>query len=261
MSGDHDRSVIAYAEKNGAAVQLSRMTDLDIHELGDQSCEALIVASYGWKIPEWFPFLKYAVNFHNSPLPRGRGPYPPMRAILERWDHWAITCHRLAPKFDSGHILCAEGFPLGPDECHERLDLKIQMASRRLATKVAGQFIELWENATPQQGGDYWSRKELWELVIDFGKPVEEILLHVRAFGSTASVAKIDGSWLVIKRAVGWTEAHRHEPGAVVHVFNRSLVVAASDGYVGLLDIELATATSAKDVQGSLDQHLARGRQ
>ena len=83
-----------------------------------------MVASYGWKVSEWSPYLKYAVRLHSSPLPHGRGPYPPERAILVRWDRWGVACHRLTPGLDGGEILAAEEFQLGPDECHERLDLK-----------------------------------------------------------------------------------------------------------------------------------------
>jgi len=253
---DEQRSVIACAEKNGAAVQSTRMTESDIRALRDLGCEALVVAGYLWKIPEWNASLKYAVNFHPSPLPRGRGAYPAVRAILEKWDHWAVTCHKLAAEFDSGDILAAEKFPLAPDECHERLDLKIQMASRKLAARVAGQFTALWDKATPQQGGDYWKKPELWERVIDFSKPVEDILRHIRAYGSNVSFAKLDGKWFGITRAAGWPEAHQYKPGSVVHVYNRSIVVAAADGYVGLLDLDVAPEALASQVQASFDARV-----
>lgn len=248
--------IFAYAERHRAAVQFTRMTESDIHVLRDRGCEALIVAGYIWKIPDWSASLKYAVNFHASPLPRGRGAYPAVRAILEKWDHWAVTCHKLAAEFDSGDILAAENFPLAPDECHERLDLKIQMASGRLATRVAGQFTALWDKATPQQGGDYWKKPELWERVIDFSKPLEDILRHIRAFGSNVSLAKLDGKWFWITRAVGWPEAHQYKPGSVVHMYNRSIVVAASDGYISLLDLHTAPDNLAAEVQTSVDAQM-----
>jgi len=250
---DEQRAVITLAEKNGASVQMSRLTEENFHELRDLGCEALVVAGYLWKIPDWSASLKYAINFHPSPLPRGRGAYPAVRAILEKWDHWAVTCHKLVTEFDSGDILAAEKFPLAADECHERLDLKIQMASRRLAARVAGQFTALWEHATPQQGGDYWNKPELWERVIDFTRPVEEILRLVRAFGSNVSFAKLDGKWLGVTRATGWPEAHTFKPGSVVHIFNRSIVVAAADGFIGLLELDIAPENLAQQVQASVE--------
>lgn len=253
---DEQRLVIACAERHGATVQSSRLTGGDLQALRDLGCEALVVAGYLWKIPDWSACLKYAVNFHPSPLPRGRGAYPAVRAILDKWDHWAVTCHKLATEFDSGDILAAENFPLEADECHERLDLKIQMASRRLATRVAMQFASLWANAAPQQGGDYWKKPELWERVIDFSKPVEEIVRLIRAYGTNVSLAKLDGNWFGVMRAVGWKEAHSFRPGSVVHLFNRSVVIAAADGFIGLTEFDAAPESLAQQVQASVEARL-----
>jgi methionyl-tRNA formyltransferase len=235
----NQQAVISYAEQHAAAIQISRMNAHDLAELREQGCQALIVASYDWIICDWRPFLKYAVNFHCSPLPDGRGPFPFVRAILEGREFWGITCHQLSPEIDKGDILCSENFPLRSDECLESLDLKTQMAAKRLATKVANNFIELWEQATPQESGSYWQKLKIEEQIIDFQKPVESILRHVRAFGAIGSLAKINNTWIHVKRAIGWVERHNHMPGHVVHVFNRSIVIAASDGYIGLIEINL----------------------
>ncbi len=236
----NNQAVIAYAEKHNAVIQMSRMTEHDLAELQRQGCEALIVASYNWKIPDWQPYLKCAVNFHSSPLPEGRGPYPIVRAILENRDSWGITCHRLAAEIDKGDILAVERFPLQADESHESLDLKTQMAAQRLAAKVAREFMPLWEQAVPQGEGSYWKKPTLQERIIDFQQPVADILRHIRAFGSTESLANIGGAWLIVKRAVGWVDPHVVAPGQAAHVFNKSIVIAALDGYIGLLESDFA---------------------
>jgi methionyl-tRNA formyltransferase len=233
---DNHLAVTALAQKHGIPVQLSRITEQDLQELGARQCDALIVACYGWRVGDWRPFLKYAVNFHSSPLPEGRGPYPLHRAILENHPHWAITCHRLALEFDTGDILAAQTFAMQPDECHESLDLKVQMAAKRLAATVAERFTELWEQAKPQGSGSYWLKSTLQDRITDFHKPVADIMRHIRAFGAAESVACISDTWLVVKRAVGWPETHAHLPGTVVHISNKTIVVAASDGYIGLLE-------------------------
>jgi methionyl-tRNA formyltransferase len=245
---DSHQAVIAFAEKHRIGIQLSRMTEQDLRALGEQKCDLLAVASYNWKIGDWRPYLKYAVNFHASPLPEGRGPYPPIGAILDNYDSWAVTCHRLTPDIDKGDIMAAENFPLQPDECHESLDLKIQMASRRLAAKVARNFDELWKNARPQAGGSYRPRLKYADHAVDFSMPVEHIMRHIRAFGLLESLARINGMWIGIRRAVGWTEAHDHTPGHVVHVCNRSFVVAAADGYIGIVEWNFAAAEIAAEM-------------
>ena len=232
------QAVIAYAQMHNAAIQLSRMTEDDLAELRDRGCETLIVASYDWKILDWRPYLKYAVNFHSSPLPDGRGPYPAPRAILESKPRWGVTCHQVSPKIDAGDILAADLFPLQADECHESIDLKIQMSAKRLAAKVAGDFESLWRQAQPQTKGNYWPKPELADRIIDFAQPVEQIMRHIRAYGGTESLARINNTWFVIKRAVGWTERHQYAPGVIAHIFNHSIVMTAQDGYIGLLECE-----------------------
>lgn len=233
---DNFHAVGAYAEQHKSRVQLSRITEHDIHQLGEEGCDALIVAGYYWRIGDLRPAIKYGINFHASPLPEARGPYPMVRAILEGRDHWAVTCHKLEPKMDSGDILAAENFAMARDECHETLDLKIQMAARRLASHVASDFNNLWGGATAQTGGSDWPRWTSEERMIDFAWPVEQILRHLRAFGLIESTAPLGSATISIRRAVGWTESHNHPPGQVVHTNQHTTVVAARDGYIGILE-------------------------
>jgi methionyl-tRNA formyltransferase len=148
------------------------VTDHDLFTLGQRSCSVLVVASYQWKIPEWSSHLKSAVNFHPSPLPKGRGPYHLVRAILESRSNWAVTYHRINEKFDHGDILDAENFQVAPDERHETLRLKTQMAAARLATRVATNFTTLNQVARTQSSGSYWVLWTEQDRTIDFTQPV-----------------------------------------------------------------------------------------
>ncbi|MBZ0090635.1 MAG: hypothetical protein K8F27_00210 [Sulfuricellaceae bacterium] len=179
-----NKQVIARALDLGATVQHSPASRLDLAELGRRGCSALVVATYQWKIPDWRDDLKYAVNFHPSPLPEGRGPYPMVRAILEHRSSWAVTCNRIDEKFDQGDILDAEPFPLDPHDGHESLRLKTQMAAARLAERVAHGLEPLWQGAVPQEGGSYWPRWTEQERCIDFAQPVDAIMRRIRACGA-----------------------------------------------------------------------------
>ncbi len=247
----NQRAAIALAERLEATIQLSRMSHRDIADLGAAGCDALIVAGYDWKIPDWQPLLKYAINFHPSPLPLGRGAYPLPRAILENHPFWGVTCHRLTAEIDAGEILAAEHFPLRADECHESLDLRVQIAGRRLAAHVARNFGELWRCAVPQGSGTYWPKITLADKMVDFAKPIDEQLRHVRAYGRTGSVANVEGTWHVVKSAVGWQEAHEHRPGALVPTHGRAVVVAAPDGYLAILDSEVVPPHLAVQITGA----------
>jgi methionyl-tRNA formyltransferase len=245
-SPESNLKIIELAQSKRINVQLSRMTDDDLRNLGESGCEVLIVAGYKWRIGDWHPYLKHAVNFHPSPLPEARGPYPIVRAILENRRSWAVTCHQLAPDFDTGDILDAETFPLDDSECHERLSLKIQMASGRLVDRVANNFPMLWNQAIPQGTGDYWPNLSQEDRTINFSSSVDTIMRKVRALGLLECLACINGVWICVRRAVGWTETHNYLPGAVAHVNNKSIVVAAPDGYIGIIEWSLGTTDLSK---------------
>jgi methionyl-tRNA formyltransferase len=232
------------------------MTQNDIDQLQRQGCEALIVASYDWKVPDCQSVFPYAINFHCSPLPEGRGPYPVSRALLERRTSWAVTCHKLSFKIDQGDILAHEHFRLEPEDCHESLDLKIQMAAKRLAEHITKNLPDLWQKAIPQGEAVYWKKPTLLERVINFNKPVADVLRHIRAFGANESLAAVGDHWYLVKRAVGWPETHAHKPGFAAHSFNRSTVIAATDGYVGLLDISLAPDHLIAEVEDQMNSSL-----
>lgn len=238
--------IIDLAQGRHINVQLSRITESDLRELSERGCETLIVAGYKWRIGNWRPYLKHAVNFHPAPLPEARGPYPLVRAIMEKRKSWAVSCHRLDPDFDTGDILAAETFKLGEAECHESLNLKIQMASARLAERIANNFTELWHRAAPQGIGDYWPNLTQQDRTIDFILSVDAIMRKVKALGLLECLARINGVWICVRRAVGWEEMHGHLPGTVAYVNNKSIVVAAQNGYIGIIEWSLVADELAK---------------
>lgn len=235
----HNKAVIKYARQLGIEAQISPMTADDLQDLAEQGCEALVVASYSWRIGDWRPHLKYAVNFHPSPLPLGRGPYPAVPAILENSPSWGVTCHQLEATMDTGPILASRHFPLSPQECHESLDLRLQMAARDLAGEVADHFIDYWNGATPQMNASYFPHWTQEDRTLDFTQTVEAIMRRVRAFGMIECQATVNDVTIHVHRAVGWTESHAFRPGAMVHTSAMQMVVAARDGFIGIVEWSL----------------------
>jgi methionyl-tRNA formyltransferase len=230
-------AVIDFARHLHVDVQISRLTDANLRELATMGCEALIVASYDWRIGDWRPYLKYAVNFHPAPLPRWRGAYPVPAAILEQATSWGVTCHKVEPEFDSGDILKASEFPLAPDEDHDSLKLRTERAASRLAADVAEHFVAYWSAAAAQTGRSrYYPKWTEAERRLDFTQSVASILRRVRAFGPLECLASVNNTVLFVRRAVGWAEAHELTPGTVAHVNSLSIVVAVADGYIGLTE-------------------------
>ncbi|HIC7208878.1 methionyl-tRNA formyltransferase [Burkholderia stabilis] len=228
--------IVSYAAAHRLPLQMSRIDDAALRALRDLDCDVLVVAGYGWKIPDWTSYVRHAINFHPAPLPDARGPYPLMRAILDGHREWAVTCHCISSGFDSGDIVAQERFALAADECHESLQLKVQMAGRRLARQIAYRFEALWAARTPQADGSYWPKPTEADRTLDFTRPLNEVLAKVRANGLHECIAHLVGSVLYVRRAIGWHEQHASEPGTIVHVCRRWYVVAVPDGFVALIE-------------------------
>lgn len=235
-------AVLDYARRLQLDVQISRLTDANLRELADQGCDVLVVASYEWRIGDWRPYLKYAVNFHPAPLPRGRGAYPLPAAILEEAASWGLSCHKVEHEFDTGDVLQTVEFPLSHSDDHDSLDLRLQLAARPLAAHVADHLVECWNAAKPQVGGTYYPKWSEAQRSLDFSQAVAQILRQVRAFGPLECIAQLNDATLYVRRAVGWTETHNLAPGTVAHLNNMTFVVAVADGYVGLTDWSLLSA-------------------
>lgn len=233
---DFTDEIVARAELYRLPLKMSQLREDDLRALRELQCDVLVVAGYSWKIPDWSAYLPHAVNFHPSPLPEGRGPYPPIQALLEDRSEWGVSCHRLAAEFDTGHVLAAEHFAMTDDECHETLQLKLQMATRKLAARVAGDFHRLWEESRPQTQGSYWPRIDDARRTLDFNQPVADVMRVVRACGLFECFAPLRNAKVSAKRAHGWREAHDYTPGEIVHEYRRWVVIAVRDGFVALIE-------------------------
>lgn len=250
----HSKAVIEYAQKLALDVQFSRLIESDLADIAQQGCDILIVASYDWRIPDWRPYLKYAINFHPSLLPKNRGPYPLVQAIVEDRKVWGVTCHKVSEEFDTGDILEQRKFPIAKDECHESLDLKVQLTAKQLASHVAANFISLWDKAKPQGAGSYTKRWTEADRTLDFSQDVVDVLRRVRAFGLIECMAKINDVTIFVRRVVGWTEPHNYVPGKLIHVDNLSMVVTAKDGYIGIIEWSLLdpNATTGRSLRQTI---------
>lgn len=229
---DFNDATVARARALRVPVQSARIRAADLAELKSLECDALVIAGYPWLVTGWEEHLPFAVNFHPSPLPEGRGPYPLFQAILEERREWGMSLHALAPAFDTGPVLAQDRFALSPDETHDTLLARCQMAVKRLSARLADGLPDLWERAAPQGPGSYWPRVTERQRTLDWSGGVADVLRTVRAFGSIETIATVGGRRLFVWSATGWTEPHRFTPGTLAHKHRRHLVVAVRDGFV-----------------------------
>ncbi|GGK36694.1 methionyl-tRNA formyltransferase [Salinarimonas ramus] len=246
--GVHDVNVaiVGEAARRKLPIQMSRIRAADVAALKDLGCDALVVAGYPWRIPDWTGSVAYALNFHPSPLPEGRGPYPLYRVVLDGLDSWGMSAHVLDAEFDTGPILAREIFPVSPQERHETLLARCQMATGRLARAIAADIEGAFARAEPQGEGSYFPRASDADRTLDFTRPIEALMRQVRAFGPIETMAKVGPSEIHVGEAYAIEAAHDHEPGRVVHQYRRVLTIAAKDGYVVITRWSPVSLTAAQ---------------
>jgi methionyl-tRNA formyltransferase len=229
---DFNDVTLSRARSLRLAVQMSRILPADLAGLKAMGCEALVVAGYPWLITGWERHIPYAVNFHPSPLPSGRGPYPLFQAILDGLPEWGMTVHALEPAFDTGAIVAQKRFALSSGESHDTLLSKCQMAAKELAGEIASDLPRLWTEAKPQGQGTYWPRVTQAQRTVSWNGGVQDVLRTIRAFGSIEAFAQVDSRYVYVWEASGWEEPHRYRPGTLVHRHRKHMVVAVRDGFV-----------------------------
>jgi methionyl-tRNA formyltransferase len=229
---DFNDVTVSRARSLRIPVQLSRISPADLAGLKASGCEVLVVAGYPWLVKDWERHLPYAFNFHPSPLPIGRGPYPLFQAILDGFSAWGVTAHVLEPAFDTGPVLAQRAFRLAPEDNHDSLLAKCQIAAKAVASHLAEDLPRLWSEAQPQGVGSYWPRVTQAQRTVDWTRDVRDVLRTIRAFGSIEAFAQVDSRYLYLWEATGWEEPHRHRPGTLVHKHRKHMVVAARDGFV-----------------------------
>ncbi len=229
---DFNDVTVSLARTLKLPIQMTRINQADLAGLKAMGCEALVVAGYPWLITGWERHLPYAINFHPSPLPTGRGPYPLFQAILDQAPEWGMTAHTLEPAFDTGAIVAQRRFPLSHEETHDTLLAKCQMAAKDIAAGLADNLPQLWTEASPQGPGTYWRRVTQSQRTVDWTGNVRDVLRTIRAFGSIEAFAQVDSRYVYVWEATGWVEPHRYRPGALVHRHRKHLVVAARDGFI-----------------------------
>lgn len=128
-------------------------------------------------------FPKGVINVHYAPLPRYRGFYPVMRAIMNGEIVHGTTMHYMVPQVDAGDIICQKSFPLlktdtGLIAYQRATNVSIEMFKEmlpRIAKGTAPRIPQDHSKAT------YYYKEIVNNGIVDFAKSETEIYNFVRA--------------------------------------------------------------------------------
>lgn len=128
-------------------------------------------------------FPKGCINVHYAPLPKYRGWWPVMRAIINGETIHATTMHYMAEEVDSGDIICQRSFPLfkgdtGKSAYDRGTEVSFEMFQAMLSEIEAGTALRV-----PQDHSEatYYPREVPNGGVVDLSKSEEEVYNFIRA--------------------------------------------------------------------------------
>ena len=208
--------------------------------------DLFVVASYGQKIPqEIMDLAQYGcINIHPSLLPKYRGAAPIVGPILNGDAKTGTSSMRLAQQLDAGNILAQEEIVLDPKETVPSLEPKLAALGAKLLLSV----IEQMENGTvketvqTEEQATYIRQITKEEGRIDFSDPAEKIERMVRAYAPWPSAyTSLDNKTFKIWAAdvFDYEKETAEEPGTVVFVDKKSLLVQCGSGVLALKEVQI----------------------
>ena len=114
--------------------------------------ELIAVVAYGKILPKnVLDFPKYGcINVHVSLLPKYRGAAPMQRAIIEGEKQTGVTIMYMAEGVDTGDIITAEAFDIGPEDDFEAIHDRSAEVGARLLVKTISDIASGNATRTPQ---------------------------------------------------------------------------------------------------------------
>lgn len=212
--------------------------------LSTTSFDYLFSITHLEKIPDRILELprRYAINFHDGPLPRYAGLNAPAWALMNQERQYGVCWHRMTAAIDQGPVLKRENFAIDPDETAVSLNTKCLAAGVHsfslLVADLAGNAVveEVQGNAGHSYFGRY--RRPTAAAVLDWNRSAAELDALVRGlqFGAYANplgspkVFFKDAAYIVTAASLAPTKRGAASAGEIHDSTDQFLRVAASNG-------------------------------
>ncbi len=194
-----------------------------------------------WQMPEYGTF-----NLHASLLPQYRGAAPINWAIINGETTTGVTTFFIDEKIDTGEIILQESMEIDPTESAGELHDKLMVLGASLILKTVNK-IERNEIALDKQP-DSKDLKTAHKIhrdtcEIDWSKSSIEIFNHIRGLSPyptawTTLYNEEEELQLKVFKTELEKEDHNYTPGKIFAT-KKTLKVAAKEGYLNLLEIQL----------------------
>ncbi len=230
----HNTNTHTFAQISAIEITERPIQKTDIDSLITQGCELFFCASYPHKIPPIPEDKAYGLNLHPTLLPKGRGIMPVPYIMMKEPNAAGFTIHKLAQSFDTGDIIYQQKTPISPYTDIETLLAKMALHAPKAASKVITNLDEYWNNAKPQDNSaaSFYHAPTTAMRTIDPSTHIEKTLRQGKAFGRYGLSLSLEGKELSVFNLSGWTEIHHHPIGEVIKKSPRSILIAATGGFI-----------------------------
>jgi methionyl-tRNA formyltransferase len=208
--------------------------------------DIMVVAAYGLILPQAvldMPRLG-CINIHASLLPRWRGAAPIQRAILAGDKETGVCIMQMEAGLDTGPILSSAALSITNDDTSLTLHNKLASLGAQLIVDALAR-LPLSPCLQPTAGVTYADKIGKCEAALDWRQPAVDLKRHVQAFNPfPGAFSSLAGStlkiWAVELSELAEEGADRCEPGVVLAVDKRGIVVACGEGALLLVELQKA---------------------
>jgi methionyl-tRNA formyltransferase len=213
-----------------------------VEEFAAFAPDTAAVVAYGHILPAAVLAVppKGTVNVHYSLLPAYRGAAPVQRAIMAGETETGVTTFLLEPTVDTGPVLMQVREPIHPTDSSGSLLARLAPIGARMLVATLDAIDQGKAEPVPQDptraSGAPKIRPE--EGAIDWSRPAKRIVDLIRALNPAPGAYATFRS----KRVKLWRAeaiAAVGNPGTVIDAGKERLAVAASDGAVEILELQL----------------------
>ncbi|MBM3192262.1 MAG: methionyl-tRNA formyltransferase, partial [Chlamydiae bacterium] len=187
---------------------------------------------------------------HASLLPKYRGAAPMHRAIINGEVETGVTIMEMVLALDAGNILHVEKVPISENMTVGELEKGLERLGCKALLKVFDDFIAHKVQSVVQEESlvTYAPKVTVEECEVKWGRPARELHNLIRG------VTPFPGAWCYIKMApygqqdvkrlkIKKTRIHNNsfkvQPGEIVKYDAQGWVVAAQEGALELLEVQL----------------------
>jgi methionyl-tRNA formyltransferase len=206
--------------------------------------DLVVLAAYGQLLPKEItdrPPLG-CLNIHPSLLPKYRGAAPINRAIINGEKVSGVTIMQMTEELDAGDIILQEETPIGGDETFDQLHDRLAHRGAELLIRAIVMAADGTVQRVPQDGAaaTYAPRLNKEDGLLRWGQDVSSLVNLIRGLSSSpGAFTFLAGKKLKILSAGAEITDTDLAPGTIVSQKGRGLKVAAGNGWVHLLAVQM----------------------